>query len=128
MLTRSKKRATNGFLKKYILLFAHLCKSFSSDLNKNSHLSKHLEAPKLLTDTYVLKLLPYMEESSSYAQNHIAFPSSSNCLLAIHGTVEIDVIRAHNSICATICSLCVSEDESFRTVKLLQQLMLMLSH
>lgn len=106
-------------------MFAHLCKSFSSDLNKNSHLSKHLEAPKLLTDTHVLKLLLCMEESSSsYAQNHIAFPSSSNCLLAIHGTVEIDVIRAHNSICATIRSLCVSEDESLRTVKLLQQLML----
>lgn len=92
-------------LKKYTLLFAHLCKSFPSDLNTNGHLSKHLEAPNFVIDVHILKVKSVLDiedskESSSYTHNHISFPSSSNCLLAIHFIVETDLTRALNSICA----------------------------
>lgn len=50
--------------KKYTLLFVHLCKSFSSGLNTNGHLSKHLEVTKFVIDVHILpvKLLLDIEE------------------------------------------------------------------
>lgn len=74
-------------------LFAHLCKPFSNGLSTNSHLSKHLEKPKSVTDASILevKSFIYVELLSSYAHNHIAH-SSSHCLLAILCDVETDVL------------------------------------